>query len=267
MPEIAMVIDAKTKQWTGEIPKGVRQVCMQFLMTKEERLRAIEKYGEEVVNVLGGWWPPPEKAMPRNVKESIEYMQKTVARGPNKHEKYRLVPTPSSSRNLKPSEEEDMAAKKKAAKKGKVTTRKVQPRDTSNLLMGKFRPDSVGGRMVELLSDGKPRSAAEIAKVVKPKSVENITSSGGWYSLLKQFGEKSDFFDMAKTEDGKIQMTLSAAGKKAIKTNSHTANGGDTSVATNGGVAKKKARKAGKKKRATTAPPEDAAADDVSVEA
>lgn len=40
-----------------------------------------------------------------------------------------------------------------------------------NLIVNRFRANSVGGRIVKLLADGKPRSVAEVARVAKPRSV------------------------------------------------------------------------------------------------
>jgi hypothetical protein len=69
--------------------------------------------------------------------------------------------------------------------------------------------------MLTLLSDGKPRSIKEIARVAKPRSVENIDANGGWYTYLRRYGKKSRQFELAKTEDGKIQLTLRRAASKA----------------------------------------------------
>jgi hypothetical protein len=79
-----------------------------------------------------------------------------------------------------------------------------------NLILNRFRTNSVAGRMLVLLADGKPRSAAQIARSAKPRSVENITQPGGWYTLLRAYGKKSRKFNLAKTEDGKIVLKVNA---------------------------------------------------------
>jgi hypothetical protein len=86
---------------------------------------------------------------------------------------------------------------------------------TDQKVFGRFRVNSVGGRMLTYLSDGKPRTTKEIARVAKPRSVENIDAAGGWYPLLRRFGKRSRQFDLSKTDDGKIQLTLRRAARKA----------------------------------------------------
>jgi hypothetical protein len=76
------------------------------------------------------------------------------------------------------------------------------------VVFGRFRTDAVGGRILRLLSDGKPRTINEIARVAKPKSKDNITAAGGWYSLLKRYGRESRQFDLYKTDGGKLVLTV-----------------------------------------------------------
>jgi hypothetical protein len=74
---------------------------------------------------------------------------------------------------------------------------------TKPLVFNRFRVNSVAGRMLSLLSDGKPRTAAQIARSAKPRSVDNILAPGGWYALLRAYGRKSRKFNLSKV-DGKL---------------------------------------------------------------
>ena len=74
------------------------------------------------------------------------------------------------------------------------------------LMVGRFREHSVGGRMARLLSDGKPRTVAQIARTARPKSVENILQPGGWCALLRAYGKASRMFTLSKQPDGNLVM-------------------------------------------------------------
>jgi hypothetical protein len=86
---------------------------------------------------------------------------------------------------------------------------------TTDRVFGRFRPNSVAGKMLTLLADGKPRTVKEIARVAKPRSVDNIDAAGGWYQLLRRFGKRSRQFELSKTDDGKLQLTVRNARRKA----------------------------------------------------
>lgn len=75
---------------------------------------------------------------------------------------------------------------------------------TKTLVFDRFRPDSIGGRILTTLSDGQPKSIAQIARVAKPRSVRNITAPGGWYTQLRAYGKASRKFTLSKTDDGKL---------------------------------------------------------------
>jgi hypothetical protein len=76
------------------------------------------------------------------------------------------------------------------------------------LVFNRFRANSVAGRMLALLADGRPRTDKQIARSAKPRSVDNILAPGGWYVQLRAFGKKTRKFVLAKTDDGKIVMTV-----------------------------------------------------------
>jgi hypothetical protein len=71
------------------------------------------------------------------------------------------------------------------------------------LIAGMFKPTSIGGKMIMLLVDGKPRSVAEIAKVVKPRSKDNIVN---WYNYLRRIGKTKGLYILSITDDGKFVM-------------------------------------------------------------
>ena len=104
-----------------------------------------------------------------------------------------------------------MVTKKKVtARSKKAVGTKLQ----TNLIHGRFRPESMSGKMLTLLADGKARTVAEIAKAIKPRSVTNIGT--GKYAALRTFGNKTKAFKLQKTEDGKIQISIGRkSGKKA----------------------------------------------------
>jgi hypothetical protein len=79
---------------------------------------------------------------------------------------------------------------------------------TTALVFDRFRPDSVAGRILIALTPGKPLSVAQLARVARPKSVDNILAPGGWYTQLRRFGKTTRKFTLAKTDDGKIVLTL-----------------------------------------------------------
>ena len=78
----------------------------------------------------------------------------------------------------------------------------------NTLVFGRFRVNSVGGRMARLLSDGRPRTIAQIARTAKPASVANILQPGGWYSLLRSYGKASRKYTLGKQADGKLVMRV-----------------------------------------------------------
>lgn len=78
----------------------------------------------------------------------------------------------------------------------------------TNLILNRFRVNSVAGRMLKFLSNGEPQTPAAVARVAKPRSVENIMQPGGWFTLLRAYGKTSRKFTMEKTEEGKIVMRL-----------------------------------------------------------
>lgn len=78
------------------------------------------------------------------------------------------------------------------------------------LIFNRFRANSVAGRMLVALADGQPRTAAQIARIAKPRSADNILQPGGWYALLRAYGKKSRKFLLEKTDDGKIVMKVSS---------------------------------------------------------
>jgi hypothetical protein len=86
---------------------------------------------------------------------------------------------------------------------------------TNELVFNRFRPNSVAGRMLSALAKGQPMSVAQIARVAKPKSKDNILAPGGWYVQLRAFGKASRKFRLSKTEDGKLQLTVLRRGKAA----------------------------------------------------
>jgi len=82
------------------------------------------------------------------------------------------------------------------------------PKPTDRLVFNRFRTDSVGGRMLIALANGKPHTVAQLARVAKPRSVENILAPGGWYAKLRAYGKASRQFTLRKTEGGKLVMTV-----------------------------------------------------------
>jgi hypothetical protein len=83
----------------------------------------------------------------------------------------------------------------------------------NDLVLNRFRPNSVGGRLVSALAAGKPRTVAELARAAKPRSKDNLLAPGGWFDLLRAYGKSSRKFKLEKLEDGKIQMIVRKGAK------------------------------------------------------
>lgn len=79
----------------------------------------------------------------------------------------------------------------------------------NTLIFNRFRTNSVAGRMLKALANGEPKSVAQIARIAKPKSVDNILAPGGWYAQLRRFGKATRKFNLSKI-DGKIVLKVSA---------------------------------------------------------
>lgn len=75
---------------------------------------------------------------------------------------------------------------------------------TENLVFNRFRATSIAGRILTTLSDGKPKSAAQVARIAKSRSADNILAPGGWYAKLRNYGKRTRKFLLSKTEDGKL---------------------------------------------------------------
>jgi len=85
----------------------------------------------------------------------------------------------------------------------------------NTVLFGQYKADSVAGRMLKALAAGKPLTVAQIARVAQPKSIDNILAPGGWYAQLRRFGKTTRRFNLSKTEDGKLVMTVRRGTKVA----------------------------------------------------
>jgi hypothetical protein len=72
------------------------------------------------------------------------------------------------------------------------------------LVFNRFRVNSVAGRMLTALAKGKPLTAAQVARVAKPRSADNILAPGGWYAQLRAYGKKTRKFNLSKDESGKL---------------------------------------------------------------
>lgn len=75
---------------------------------------------------------------------------------------------------------------------------------TQELIFNRFKADSVAGRMLKALAKGKPMSEAQVVRIAKPKSADNILAPGGWYAKLRAYGKATRKFNLSKTEDGKL---------------------------------------------------------------
>lgn len=72
------------------------------------------------------------------------------------------------------------------------------------LVFNRFRSNSVAGRLLTSLSGGQPRSVAQLVRVAKPRSADNILAPGGWYAKLRAYGKTTRKFKLSKTDDGKL---------------------------------------------------------------
>lgn len=81
---------------------------------------------------------------------------------------------------------------------------------TNDLILNRFRQNSVAGRIIKALSNGRPLTVKQVARIAKPRSVDNILAPGGWYAQLRKYGKTSRKFNLSKTEDGKLVMKINA---------------------------------------------------------
>lgn len=176
MPAV-MEIDVETKEWSGKLPSHCKNVCVQWL--DEDEI-----------------WRPTGPKAPRPKFKTIALIEKFMQTGPLKYKKYRLIPATGDHGGESNDEEVAMATKEKKEKKAK--------KEEVELVAGRFRPDSLLAKMYELLKDGKARTPDEIAKVVKPKSVANITK--GRFRQLRKWGNRSEMYSAVITDEGKVQL-------------------------------------------------------------
>jgi len=182
------------KEWSGALPTNCHTVLFQWFDRDKQ-----------------SWEPQNLRlAIPRAKTAAVELVEEASRKGQCAHNLYRLVPASLVSdeeTETNSNEEEENTTMKAATKTAKKTPKTA---DTAELVAGRYKANSLSGQMITLLSDGKARSVAEIAKVIKPRSVENIGT--GKYAALKAFGAKSGAYFMSKTEDGKIQLEISGKG-------------------------------------------------------
>jgi hypothetical protein len=78
---------------------------------------------------------------------------------------------------------------------------------TNDLVFNRFQPNSVAGRMLSALAK-RPMTVAELARVAKPKSTDNIMAPGGWYFQLRRFGKASRKFTLSVADNGRLVLKV-----------------------------------------------------------
>ena len=190
--EECLVMNTKTKEWSGSLPAGCRTVQIQYLEPD-------------------GSWSKVAAGASRPRGRAIELIEDAVRKGPLgiNYKKYRLVPmtesteTDNNSNSIEGENEMSTTKKKAATKKTKTAAT-----GTEELVAGRYRPNSMSGKMLTFLSDEKPHSVAEIAKAINPRSTENIGT--GKYAALRAYGVKNELYLLQKQDDGKLVMTVGA---------------------------------------------------------
>ena len=86
-----------------------------------------------------------------------------------------------------------------------------------NLVFNRYRADSIGGRILTALTTA-PRTPAELARIAKSRSADNILAPGGWYSQLRRFGKESGKFTL-EVKDNRLVLTVTRpkSGKKVAR--------------------------------------------------
>lgn len=237
MVEVALVIDPKTKTWSGELPRNCRSVYLEFLFAAD------------------GKWHRATTGRVIPKKEGIEKLEMFMNTKAHlcKHEAYRLVPAADEFNEEEG--DENMAAKKKAAAAEKPPK--------AELVAGRFRANSINGRLFLAFEDRKPHTLAEIAKLCKAGSLNNLEK--GKIPQLHRHGRTTKTFEIAKLDGGKYQMVNYGLAPKtepkedkkpAAKTAPAKPNGKAASAPAGKAPAKKKAA-AKKSKPNPNPPPED----------
>lgn len=79
----------------------------------------------------------------------------------------------------------------------------------STLVFNRFRSNTVAGRMLSALAK-RPMTVAEVARIAKPRSTDNILAPGGWYFQLRRFGKTSKKFSLSMAENGRLVLKVNA---------------------------------------------------------
>lgn len=77
----------------------------------------------------------------------------------------------------------------------------------STLVFNRFRSNSVAGRMLTALAKG-PKTPAQVARIAKSKSADNIMAGGGWYFQLRRFGKISRKFTLSVEDNGRLVLAV-----------------------------------------------------------
>lgn len=215
MPDIenAITIDVVTKEWEGILPKRCSQVALQWL------------------NAEGEWEPSVSRLLARDRADVVERIEKLVRTGPLKFKKYRLVPYAYDNETTNNDSTTEGSMKKTTKKAAKFAKK-----ENVELVFDRFRVDKIGGKFLQLLMDGKARSAEVISKHIH-------APTAGHLAFFSKWGKESGKYRLEKTADGLWQMIV----KKAAASS--------TPKKANGVSMKAKAVKVSKKKAASAAPP------------
>lgn len=212
--EEGLVFDPKTREWSGSLPDNCDKVRVQYL------------------DRVHGWLPSAQMSVDRTSPRTPEEARALIEKPKNvpftyKYEKYRLMPWPDTKTLNSEQETTTMATKKKATKKAATTPK--APAEKQELVAGRFRANSMDGRVLTLLADGKARSPEELVKACDIRSLRGMELR---HKVLAQYGQDSGAFQLTKTDNGKWQMEVGGRKKATPKA------GGKTASKSKGGTKK-----------------------------
>ena len=136
---VGLEIDAKTKEWRGELPKNCRNVYIQWF---------VNDHWEGILGATG------EHSRP--VHEARTHVEMAIRKGPLQFNRYRLMPV------TKTIEGEHMAKQKKST----ATKAAKAPKAPAELVGGELRAGSFNAILYTALEDGRTHTLEALEKLV-----------------------------------------------------------------------------------------------------
>lgn len=195
----ALVWDPKTREMTGELPRSVKLVYIQWLDPSDNL-----------------WYPKPSISVPHSKTEAITTVEVGMRQGPCHYKAYRLIPAiETETENSSEEGADDMATTKKTVtKKPAAEKTPSAPKKEKVLVAGKWFSHTVDGKLYTFLADMKPHTLSEILKAVNPPSPKNLENNA--INTIRRYGKKTGMYSLV-VEGGNYKMSPSAGQKQPAK--------------------------------------------------